>query len=58
MSNDPGIDSDCDRERIEELEDFVNYVKHALDTAYGGVQYWSEADAFEGIYERIKQLRD
>lgn len=47
-----------DKELLKPYKDFVKYVKEVLDTAYGGVNNWSEADAFEGIYERIKALSD
>lgn len=47
-----------DKELLQSYKDFVKYVKEVLDTAYGGVNSWSEADAFEGIYERIKELSD
>lgn len=53
-----GNGSVYDQNLLKPYKDFVNYVKEVLDTAYGGVSSWSEADAFEGIYERIKRLSD
>jgi hypothetical protein len=58
MSNDPGIDYDCMRDEISDLWDFVKNTKHILDNAYGGVLYWSEADAFVPIYEQIAKLEN
>lgn len=50
------IQDDSIYETLQEYKDFVKYVKEVLDNAYGGVRNWSEADAFEGIYERISKL--
>lgn len=52
------IQDDNIYQTLQEYKDFVKYVKEVLDTAYGGVKGWSEADAFEGIYERITKLSD
>lgn len=34
----------------------AEFIVKELDTAYGGVNHWSEADAFEDIYEVCYQI--
>jgi len=41
---------------MSDIKELAQFVIDELDKAYGGVKNWSEADAFEDIYERCEKI--